>query len=697
MDRLVKALEAMLTESEAASFEVGEQREINYRYYSLQPLGNEVDGRSQYISPDVIDSVESKKALFAETFFSGRRVVRFKGEDKQDADAKTAYVERQLKFNSVHELFRDGWHDAFVAKKMTVVADWKEDTDDVVIELKDANQMTVMKILEQMSRDHGEIINVDVTQLQVTGQDESGPVSSGPMTVSFDSSHTDLYLIPPENAFRDPSATYVRDGQWFTYREDIARGDLLKMGVSEDQVDSLTTDYRFRQEEEDSSRKAHDRSWTRRQQHKRADNQELVSVYRTFAWLDLADYDDDLGGESQYGLFKICWTSKEILRYENDEPMIKEVPEMPVFEWTEYKISHAENGMADADLTVQTQKVQSTLKRLIIDNQQMRNTTRYEATIGAVKNPRELIDNNIGGTVWTRRPGLITPLATPELSPLTLSVIQMLNLDKESRSGMSSLSKGMNMDAISNQNAADMIEKLTSSGQRRVMRAARDFAQTFMIPLCQYVYKLGVRNDKRTHKAEVAGKYQILEPAKWPDMDMDMEISVALTPDECERHAKALIGLYQFQMMDPDLKMGFGYAQKHALLDEIYDCLGVPDSSAYLLRPDSPEYQKKQQFQAQQMQAQQQQMQMQMQMQQVMQQKQMEMQMTDMQFNHWIRQSEDGRQWSELQIQKARADMDARNIIADNIRDDEKLAWEIEKGQQEIDIERSQKRGATIG
>ena len=115
MKQLVNALQAMIVESQAATTETSSQREINHRMYSLQPIGNEIPGRSQYVSPDVLDSVESKKALFAETFFSGRQVVRFAGEDKQESEKKTAYVEMQLDCNNVYQLFRDGWHDAFVA------------------------------------------------------------------------------------------------------------------------------------------------------------------------------------------------------------------------------------------------------------------------------------------------------------------------------------------------------------------------------------------------------------------------------------------------------------------------------------------------------------------------------------------------------------------------------------------------------
>lgn len=699
MKQLVSALEAMITESEAATSETSQQREINHRMYSLQPIGNEIPGRSQYISPDVLDSVESKKALFAETFFSGRQVIRFMGEDKQESEKKTSYVEMQLDRNNVYQLFRDGWHDAFVAKKMTVVAEWLEDAEDVVVSLKNASQMAVMQIIQELASENGEIVNIDAAGLEQVGQDASGVLSSGDMTISFDRSRVDLTLVQPERCFRDPSATYVNEGQWFTYELEIARGDLIKRGVSEDQVEKLTTEYRFAQNDEDNARKAHDSSWTRRRQAKRADEQSLVTVYVTYAYLDMNDYGDEYetdSGEDGYGLYRIMWANGECLEDENGEMLIKEVTEMPVFEWTEFKISHSETGLADADLTSHTQKVQSTLKRLIIDNQQMRNTTRYEATVGSVKNPRELIDNNIGGTVWTQRPGSIVPLATPELSPLSLSVVQMLDADKDSRSGISALSKGMNMGAVTNQNASDMIERLTNAGQRRVIRAARDFAQTFMVPLCQYIYKLGVRNDQRTHNREVAGKYELIKPGSWPDMDVDMNISVALTPDERERHGQALLAIYQFQLQDPDLKLGFGYAQKHALLDDIYDSLGVSDSSSYLLRPDSPEYKQKQKFQAKQMQDHQQQQMAQAQQQQQMMQRQQQLEMDRYQFEQFLAKSKNDRDWNDLEISKAKAEVDARDTVADNIREDEKLSWEIAKGSAEISLEDSQKRAVSI-
>ena len=228
---LVKILESQLTESEASNYEVGEQRERNHRYYTLQPLGNEVDGRSQYISPDVLDSVEAKKAFFSETFFSGRKVVKFSpmgANDQMEADKRTAYVNMQLERNESFCMFRDGWHDAFVAKRMSVCAHWNPATEDVVINIKGADQNQINQIIQQQ----GVVVDADTQGLkpdaqqqmqqpqmpqqpgqqpQQPGQQPQQPPAtfSGQVRVSLDVGYVDLKLIQPERVFRDPNATYI--------------------------------------------------------------------------------------------------------------------------------------------------------------------------------------------------------------------------------------------------------------------------------------------------------------------------------------------------------------------------------------------------------------------------------------------------------------------------------------------------------
>jgi hypothetical protein len=181
-------------------------------------------------------------------------------------------------------------------------------------------------------------------------------------------------------------------------------------------------------------------------------------------------------------------------------------------------------------------------------------------------------------------------MATPELSPLTMNVVQLLKSDGEERNGMSTLSKGMNDAAVSNQNASDMIDRLTTAGKRRVTMAARDFARTFLVPISQHIVKLAMQNDQSQDQIEIGGQMIPVMPSQWADDDLEMEVAAALTPDDAQRQAGQLVMIHNTMMQDPSLADIYGVTQKHALLDKIFDLTGIKNTSQYMISPQSPEF-----------------------------------------------------------------------------------------------------------
>ena len=677
MTGLINTLEQQLQESDVSRSDVGDQIERNYRYYSLQPLGNEQPGRSHYISPDVLDAVESKKALFRQTFLSNRQAVKFSCStyaDPMEADAKTAYANAALGRNHKDKLFSDAWHDAFLAKRCVAYVEWKEETSPTSFMV--SQPIPEQELYALISEQYESVAYVDTTQMQVQMmQGMQGPITllSGPVTVHEDESFAKITLVRPERYYRDPQVADVQDGMWATVEDDVPRGTLKDDGYDPEQVDGLEVDYRWRTDEVEYARKAHDKSGTRHRQYRRTDGQSTVTVYKTWTWLDMAE-DGAEYGEFEEGLklYEIHWAGGEVLRWQDGTPAIREVDKMRVHEWSELRIAHAENGMCEADVTSHTQKVQSTLKRLIIDNQQMRNTSRYEAVQDALKNPRDLLDNRIGGVVWSTQIGSVAPLATPELSPLTLNVIQMLNEDGEKRSGLSALGKGMNADAIRYQNAADMVDRLTNAGTIRPMQAARDWAWNWLIPICKDIVELGMENDQGQTQVEMSGRMVVVAPQQWQDYELDMEVSVALTPKEAEEHAQKLMMMHTVISQDPQLSTLYGVKERHALFDDIFDAMGVADTTKYLMRPDSEEYMQAMQQQAEQAQMEQ------------MAQQQMMQQQID------IALDEQARKWADLNNK-------IDDTLADNERADEEFAWDMFKDSKEIEIEEEQQRQASIG
>jgi hypothetical protein len=663
--RLVKTLETQVNESDTSSFEVSEQRERNHRYYTMEPLGNEIPGRSHYVSPDVLDAVEGKKAIFSETFLSAREVIKFtECSYPGEAAAKTAYVNRTFRKNKYERLLRDAWHDAFVAKRCVMHVEWFDDDTTEVLELQGTPMPAVQQQLQQM----GEVIDVDDSQLQV--QQMPSPqgmmqILSGQLTVTLADGYARMTLIQPERYYRDPAVAYGDQAAWNTIEEDITRGQLIDLGFDADQVNSLAVDYRFRSDEEDAARKRHDSSWTQRRRHNRVEAQELVTYYRTWTWLDGAADDIwdglelDFEPEPGYRLYEIHWSMGEVLTREG-VPAIREVEEHGIFEWAEMKISHAENGTCTADVVAHTQKTVSGLKRLIIDNQQMVNNTRYVALSGALKNPRDLLDNRIGGTLWAKRPDAVTPLAQPALSALTFQTLQMMKSDGEERSGISGLAKGMNTDAVKYQNADNMIDRLTTAGQRRVTAAARDFATTFLVPIAKHIARLGKENDRSQDTLEAGGQQIPIIPAQWQDDVSDMEVAAALTPDEAKQQAQQLLMLNQMLAQDEDMRLSYGTEQKHKMYDKVFELLGVADSSELLLAPSDPRFQQAAQQQQQQaMQAAQKQDQA------------MQIQLGATQAQVDALKSSDQREWEKFS-------WDRTDSMADNLLNTQKAEWDYE-------------------
>lgn len=692
--QLVSVLEQQLNESDSSLFEVGEQRERNHRYVTMQPLGNEKRGKSNYISPDVIDATENKKSLFSETFFSNRQTVKFKQGGMGvpgEADAKTAYTQRVFRRNKMHQLFRDGWHDAFVAKRMVVLVTWRNDEKEFDIEVNGATGPQLSQIIRQ------NVGAKELLELDMSNMVQQGPFVSGTAVAVVDDSHVELTLCQPERYHRDPYATYAEDGQWNTYEEDIARSQLIDEGYDEEQIRGLALDYRWRSNEEDRARKAHDQSHTHRQRSAREEVQENVTRYRTWTYLDLTDEqyageDLQLAFQPRPGirLYEIHWTKSEILRASEGNHWIKEAEEMPFFEWTEMKISHADNGMCTADVMAHTQKTNSVLKRLVIDSQQQRNNPRLEAKTNAVKNKRDLMEGAIGSIIWTRETGAVKALEAPDISPATMSVLQMLREDGERRDGYTGLGKGTNTDAIRYQNADSMIERLTTAGTRRPMSAARDWANTFLVPVSQYICRLAMRFDRSQTQEEVGGRLVVVAPQQWQDYDCDMQSAVALTPQELAEYAQKMFTMHTVMKDDEDLSAMYGPRQKHALFDAIFDAMGVSDSTPYLMRPDSPEY-----MQVMQQRQQQQQVAMQMQT-----------QAAQLQFG--LAQSADEREWARLNWSKTQ-DMNSNSLDwsrFDVERADKQsksqLGWAehehaVDIDHQELRLERSQRRAVSVG
>jgi len=677
--RLSSALEALVHEaSTIQGSEITEQRSKNHEYYSIQRFGDEKPGRSQHVSADVLDQVESAKAFYMEAFTGARRPIKFFPQWAGDETyrASTEYA-TQLFFedNNGFEFLRDSLHDAMVAKRCSAHIDWYEQKTIETMPFEGPPEQLMQILAQPDVVEAGEVEEIGEGMIRTT------------ISIEKDTSYPKLTLIKPEFYFRDPNATYVRDALYAGWYEEYTRADLMEMNFDPDQVMGLKIDYKLRRDEEDASRKAHDSSWSRQRRFKRSPEQEIVSLYCMYVWMDPNYFAN--GGESQeidpdnVCLYKVYWSSGKVLANPDTGEMMEKIKSgiMPFEEWVQYKVSHAENGICDADLIRDVQWDKSHLRRLIIDNAAMNNTSRWKARHSFIKNPRELLDNNIGSILWVKQMDALEPLPTAPLSPQTFDLQEVMDQEKENRTGLSRLAKGLSGDAVSHQNADSMIMRLTNASNRRVLRGVADYANTFLRNILVRLYNLGVENDKRQIIVNMDGQPQPITPMQLPKRTK-MKVSAALTPDEGRESGMFLLQMHATMSQDEGLKSLYTDDRKYKLMAEVFDNFGYSDVNQFLAPPNDPQVLQQKQQEAQMMQMQMQMMQMQMMLE-----------------ERKVRTLEMQMQLKAIETQNKVADTASDNLREDDRLDLEKEKFEFKKimDEKELELERIQQRNVVIG
>ena len=97
-----------------------QERSLALDYYNSEPFGNEVEGRSQVISSDVLEAVESVLPSLLRIFTAGDDIVKFEPvseEDEEVSKQATEYINHIIfKDNDGWQVFYTWFKDALIQK-----------------------------------------------------------------------------------------------------------------------------------------------------------------------------------------------------------------------------------------------------------------------------------------------------------------------------------------------------------------------------------------------------------------------------------------------------------------------------------------------------------------------------------------------------------------------------------------------------
>jgi hypothetical protein len=544
--------------------QISRERKRVTDYYNATLPRPAHDGNSKYVSMDVYDTVESMKAALLETFSTGYKTVRFapqNADDQKIAEIATEYCDYVAnRQNNLFEIMQTVIHDGLIARAGIAKVFYYYGDESHIEEVTDLTEEELDAILV---RD-----DVEIEELV-----EDFGLYSGELRITTDASKVCIESIAPEEFIIEPQARDLDSVVFCAHRTTKTISELREMGYDEKKIEKIGDHSDVEMETDPEVLARHEEIGNDRGFNTKGyqDQVRQVTVYENYIMLD-----PDATGVAE--LYRIVKAGNVVLEMEkvNHKPFVAFVP-LP--------IPHAFFGNNFGSKVIPIQNARTVLTRSILDHAMITNNPRYMVTKGGLTNPKELIDNRVGGIVNVSRPDAIAPMPQASLNPFVFQTLQLLDDDKEDTTGVSRLSQGLNKDAISKQNSAAMVEQLATMSQQRQKIIARNFANGFLKPLYQMIYRLVIENVPDQEIVELAGEYVEVSPSQWGSK-RDVLVEMHLGYGEQVEEAQKYLALHQLMSQDPTLATMYQPQNQYKLMSHVMENNGIKNVADYLTPPE---------------------------------------------------------------------------------------------------------------
>ena len=528
------------------------ERAESVNLYLGEKFGNEVEGRSQVVSFDVQDTIESALPQLLKVFVAGDEVVKFepKGpEDQAAADQETDYVNHiVMEKNPGFEIFYVWFKDALLSKNGYVKAYYEEYEE---AEEESYNGLTDAQLDMLASDDNIEILEHEAypdpsaPQMPLTPPMTTPPdVEMEDGTMSIEQASAQAFMQPmlhdvkirvsnmtgeiciknvaPENIMVsvDADGTDLNSARFVQHRELMSPAEVSEMfDVDEDEINEIMAE-NDEFELESNARDIYS------EQYDRAVDTSEVLVRDTYLKVN--------GERHRYVLVgnRIIYKDESCdhVPFSCITPMI-----MP----------HRHIGRSYTDLTKDIQMIKSTLIRGQLDNMYLSNNGRY--AISDRVNLDDMLTSRPGGIVRVQgEPGAaIQPLMHAPFPPTSFQMVEYMDNMKEKRTGITAYNQGLDSNSLNK--TATGVQQIMSAAQQRLELVARTFAETGVKDLFLLVHRLIRQNVTKPDIVKIRNEWVEIDPREWKTRK-DLSISVGLgagNKDQQLMHLNSILTLQE--------------------------------------------------------------------------------------------------------------------------------------------------------
>jgi hypothetical protein len=520
------------------------RRKKSLEYYLGMPLGNEQEGRSQVISNDVLDTVESLMPSLMRIFTAGDNVFSCEGvgpEDDEMARQCSDYLNHIFyKDNNGFLALYSAFKDALIQKNGILKVYWD---DSAKTEREEYTRLTDDEFNDLVANPEVKVSNHSEYEEPIT--DDQGKELDKVTLHDVVIHRTKLYgqvriePVPPEEFLIARRSKDINSSNFVCHRTTKSKSELIEMGYDADVVDGLPSgDTDFFTEDKFVRHQNVDFSHGSTEGDKSTMD---VLIYECYIRMDINE-------DGVAELVKVTAAGTAAGKILD----ITEVDSFPFVSMTPVIMPHRFHGRSISELVEDIQLIKSTVMRQMLDNMYLTNNNRVAVQDGQVSMD-DLLTNRPGGIVRTKQPpqNVMMPIPAQPITDQATTMLGYLDSVKETRTGITRQSQGLDANTL-NKTATGQNQILTQS-QMRMELIARIFAETGVKDLALKMFELTCKYQNKEKIVRIRGKYIPMRPYEWKDR-VNITVEVGLGTGSKEQQLILLNAILERQMQAINLQ-----------------------------------------------------------------------------------------------------------------------------------------------
>lgn len=494
-------------------------------YYKGEKLGNEEDGRSQFVVTEVRDGIQGVLPSVLRTIFGAERAVEFIPPGETTADAlkmareatdavQFLFTEECGGFLRTHAVLKDG------LVKRTGIFKWGREECPRVKFLRGVKQEELEAYLGQ--HEEAEVIHV----VEHADGSQDAEIKLPP------EEKLRVWAVPPEEFLFDRNARDEQTALFLGHRTRKSRGDLIALGVDPKVIDEHGgTDNSLDQNIEKILR-APGEMTAEEAETAAGEANEGVQYVEAYVLLDVR-------GTGTATRYKICTIGPNFWPVTEPEP----VDCAPFAVFIPDPEPHTLNGQSWADRLMDLQRAKSMLLRCTLDSYALSIYPRTAYVEGQVA-VEDVLNTEIGAPIRMHAPGMVTPFTHSFQGREGYPLLDYFDTIAERRTGQNRGAMGIDADALQS-TTKGAVEAAVSSSQEHKELLARIFCEMAMKPLFRGLLRELRKMAPAARTVRYRDQVVNIDPAAWDDMDV--QVNVAIGQGTIEQRVVTLTALAAFQ------------------------------------------------------------------------------------------------------------------------------------------------------